>query len=114
MNSFLTGSIVYGKFTTKSDIDLVVLVDTHTAKVLRQFSESKLECHEVGTPPTVRFGRLNLIICDNELDFAVWKAGTEANKLVCESEGKQDKEKAKALFDVMRKMVNTEDKGGSG
>lgn len=65
MKAFLTGSVVYGIPSEKSDIDLVVLTDEHTKNVLA--------CD--GFP--IRFGCLNLILLTDEEQWAIWKKGTE-------------------------------------
>lgn len=68
MKAFLTGSHVFGRPGPESDIDLCVLVDPILAAKLRDMSESTKTC---------RFGRLNLILCESDTEFAAWKMSTE-------------------------------------
>lgn len=74
LNSFLTGSQVYGTPTEKSDVDMVVLVSEKDRNILLANSDK-------GTSKIV-FGKLNLIILskDNPAEveqFLLWKKGTE-------------------------------------
>lgn len=64
MKSFITGSRDYGSPTANSDIDLVILVSKEDAEFLKRQSD-------LGNLPT-KFGKLNLIIADNENDFNIW------------------------------------------
>ncbi len=106
MQCFITGSRVYGTVTPKSDVDLVIHVDSKTADVLRLFSDEK---------DVVRFGKLNLIICETELEMSMWKLGT------CHVERESQRTRAgipkgdaKEIFDRLRCMVGLEDNGDSG
>lgn len=108
MRAFLTGSRVYGKPNALSDVDLVVVVAEDTEKILMEESEDPAK-------KTVRFGRLNLIVCRNELEAAVWKVGTHELKHMKELENvAYDKVKAKEKLDVIREAVNILDRGDSG
>ncbi len=64
MKSFITGSRIYGEPTSKSDIDLVVLVTEEDEEHLIANSNS-------GEYP-IRYGKLNLITCFKEEEFNCW------------------------------------------
>lgn len=101
--AFITGSRAYGRPKKSSDVDLVIRCDEETAKLLIKKSE-------LGKEP-VRFGKLNLIICTTDEQFAVWKLGTEHMKGINQESGKTfDKEKAKVILDGLRKMVGLNDR----
>jgi predicted nucleotidyltransferase len=103
MNAFITGSRAYGTTKPNSDIDLVIRVDEETAKILQLFSESKT---------AVRFGKVNLILCTTDEEYAVWLLGTMEMK---ESVSKPfDKVAAKEIFDELRARVGVKDKAQSG
>lgn len=109
--AFITGSHRYGKPTEESDLDLVILLDRDCGswdeKRLRELSE--------GAAPQIRFGRLNLILCRTETEYAYWKAGTEImareSRVNDESIGKK---KAKRRFDWFRAKLGLFDRGDSG
>lgn len=96
MNAFLTGSREYGEPNSKSDIDLVVLMDEPTAIKIR-----KLAGAIKGNP--IRFGSLNLIICTDDLTFSVWKVGTSAILTGCDLPASRDT--ATAKIDEVREIV---------
>lgn len=68
---FLTGSHAYGTPSADSDIDMVVWAEDAPLKELL-----------IGGGFQINFGKLNIIICDNEKDWSIWKKGTEALKRV--------------------------------
>ena len=68
MYSFITGSWAYGEPRPDSDIDLVIMCGTLEADILRSASEDDA---------SVRYGNLNLIVCDTEEEWNLWKKGTE-------------------------------------
>lgn len=73
LNSFLTGSQVYGIPTENSDIDMVVLVTESDREILKNNSELSNK---------IIFGKLNLILLSKEVPeevvrFHLWKQGTE-------------------------------------
>lgn len=76
MSAFLTGSHVYGDVSEDSDIDLVVLLS----------KEDKAKLREIHGPGPVRFGNLNLILCDNQEQFDCWEKSRndciEASKIL--------------------------------
>lgn len=80
---FLTGSHAYGIPHADSDIDMVVWAED---TVLRELL--------VGAGFPVRFGKLNIILCDNEADWIIWKTGTEALKKIAPV----DRDEAVAFF----------------
>jgi predicted nucleotidyltransferase len=78
MNSFLTGSQVYGTPDELSDIDLVVLVSKEDKDFL--FSKSN-------SSSKLMFGNLNIIALDKEyhndvVKYEAWKKGTEHLKSI--------------------------------
>lgn len=102
MNAFITGSRTYGKPRPDSDIDLVIRVTPEEADTLREMSQSK------GEP--VRYGRLNLILCTTDIEYAMWNVGTEQIKL----RGPHTREEAKEVFDSLRRLLDLTDEGQSG
>ncbi len=103
MNAFLTGSEVYGVPNSKSDVDLVVRVDAETAKKLRSLSDTPTERNGI---VIVRFGKLNLILCETDDQLAVWRLGTTA--LTMKNE-KTSSEAAHAYFRELREKVGVAD-----
>lgn len=65
--AFLTGSHAYGEPKKGSDVDLVIRVSSVVADKLKELSGGK---------EPVRFGNLNLILCETDTEFAAWKVGT--------------------------------------
>lgn len=118
MLNFITGSRAYGTPTEKSDIDLVVRVDSKTASLLRKMADSPFkECRVSSSDDPVsvfpvRFGKLNLILCETDAEFAVWAVGTEANKHA--NTVPRDRKEVKAVFDELRKMIGVEYQRDSG
>jgi hypothetical protein len=102
MRAFITGSRAYGNPRPNSDVDLVVLVDEDTADLLRTASETR---------GPVRFGRLNLVVCTTEEQYAVWRLGTSQMKT---SLNKYTSKEAKALLDQLRLLVGINDGADSG
>ena len=65
MKSFITGSHIYGKPTSDSDIDLVIFVDQETKDKLIELSNTgKMPC---------RFGKLNLIFALFKNQDSLWQ-----------------------------------------
>jgi len=62
LNSFITGSHAYGIPAEDSDVDLVVLLSPEDKQLLR----------DVNGDGPVRFGNLNLILCDRQDQFDCW------------------------------------------
>ena len=107
MKSFITGSRAYGNPKKDSDIDLVIRVDPSMAQILRKLSD---DSGETGEKPC-RFGRLNLILAESDLEFAVWRLGTTSMK---SSKRKYSKHAAKAVLDNLREQVGLLDRSQSG
>lgn len=99
MNPFITGSRAYGTVTPKSDIDLVLRVDPLLAEVLRTLSESDT---------AIRFGKLNLILCTTDTEYAMWKVGTEKLK---RCNVRPTREEAVALLGDLRNQLGLPQKG---
>lgn len=78
MTAFITGSRAYGTPREDSDIDLVISVSPADSEILWRLTEE--------TTGSVRFGRLNLIICEQEdpektpIKFFTWRRVTDALK----------------------------------
>ena len=75
---FVTGSYAYGTPKKKSDLDIVVLANN------KFWSQIAILCEERGKNPgadypesSVYLGGLNLIRCQNEDQYNLWKQGTE-------------------------------------
>lgn len=96
--AFVTGSFVYGKPTEKSDVDLAIRVDSETADFLRRMSEN-------GKEP-VRFGNLNLILCETDEQYLAWAVGTLEMR---ESEESYSTFEAKDVLDSYRVKFGVED-----
>jgi len=106
MKAFLTGSHAYGRPGPTSDIDLCVLVDPILAGKLRDMSEST---------KTVRFGKLNLILCESDTEFAAWKMTTKRLLQIKTATGAIfDKVAAHAEMEKDRASVGIQYKGDSG
>lgn len=82
MNAILTGSRRYGTPHADSDIDLVVLVDEKTLTELIEQSdpiigmEKKMTDYATAGACGLRFGKLNLLVCTKERQFAQWALGS--------------------------------------
>lgn len=115
MNAFITGSRAYGKPTVKSDIDLVIRCDPETERLLRKLSAriSKHGAKEDELQP-IRFGMLNIIVCQSDEDYAVWKLGTEHMKGLKEKGSPFDRDTAMEVLNGLRKMIHLEDMHDSG
>lgn len=108
MNAFITGSHAYGAPRPDSDIDLVVFTGYGLHKRL-------LEAGDNGGKVPIRFGKLNLICCDSEIEFSVWQIGTEQLVRKKQRDKKPiNKETAKKYFDRLRKKVGIFDNRASG
>lgn len=81
MKIILTGSRAYGKPTEDSDIDLVLLSETDEDSILFQILRSQGNRIEEDSDSkfytNLRFGKLNLILCENPCTFRVWEEGTK-------------------------------------
>ncbi len=107
MQPFVTGSRVYGTPRKDSDIDLVVLVDEATLKLLENVSEHTPTRHPneeyqigvLGLNASLRFGRLNLLCVTTPEAYEVWKYGTEKLK----KEAPVTRDRAVEVFSKLRK-----------
>ena len=78
MRSFVTGSHAYGTPRPDSDIDLVVLVSPEDmSRLVKMDPDSNADRYGVMCSSYLRYGNLNLLAVDNEIDFAVWLVGTQ-------------------------------------
>jgi hypothetical protein len=102
MNAFITGSEAYGQPNFNSDVDLVIRVDSDTAKRIRCLSDG-MKYVPGNTNPVVRFGRLNLILCETDEEYAVWRLGT--TELIKKSTPTA-KEQARQVFRELRARVD--------
>lgn len=93
--SFLTGSRAYGTPTKDSDVDLVVLVDDATAKVLHKFTEA--------ANGTVRFGKLNLIVLTSEKEYDAWERATKL--MVNDRQKGRPHDRNSAIEVIQKKLV---------
>ena len=79
----LTGSHAYGTPHEASDIDLVLLLDNpyddcDIYRLLRAYNEKFNG--ENDYPGTIRYGMLNLILCENPETFDIWVRATNLLK----------------------------------
>ena len=102
MEAFITGSHAYGTPTERSDVDIVLRVSADTAKQLRKLSSSD---------KIVRFGKANLILVENDLEYAAWLLGTRDLQRRGVSVNKRD---AKRVFDQLRESIGVLDNHDSG
>jgi Kef-type K+ transport system membrane component KefB len=100
--SFITGSRAYGTPRPDSDVDLVILTDEDTATALRTLSDGK---------GAVRFGKLNLVVCTTQDEYAVWRLGTTQ---MLRSKSKFSQPQAKAVLDKLRALAVIKDRADSG
>lgn len=105
--AFLTGSQVYGKPDKYSDIDLVVYAPG-LDKVIRKLTKTRK-----GKP--IVFGKLNLIICETEAEYDVWKDGTyEMVKAHRKKGAIFDTASATSFLNVYRELAHVKDRANSG
>jgi hypothetical protein len=79
--AFVTGSQVYGKPTVDSDIDFVVRCDIEVGDMIGLIALDAVCLHNKGlhysrSSTTLRFGKLNLILCHTDEAYEAWKEGT--------------------------------------
>lgn len=110
MNALLTGSRVYGTPNADSDVDLVVLVSHDDYQRLLETAEPDLKEKDKrnydgvgGLRASIRFGKLNLLVCTDPLAFEVWRRGTERLKRDADaSHAPVDRDTAVRLFNDLR------------
>lgn len=78
MNSFLTGSRVYGTPHEGSDVDLVVRMTYDDICKLAGVAGVQLDVSDGGQKSvSLKFGKLNLIATYDDSVFATWRMGTD-------------------------------------
>ena len=98
--AFLTGSWAYGMPTKESDIDLVIRCDGSTFEHLMLVDEPEKQASDKQVSRSLRFGKLNLIVCLNDETYEQWRSGTEELK----SRGEiVSRDEAVAVFKRIRK-----------
>lgn len=106
MNAFITGSHAYGQPTKDSDVDLVVFVEDPSEAETLRIAASRVGgvCQpDKDYPPhsmSLRFGRLNLIVCLEKGMFKAWRDGTD--QLIdetCQVFGSVSRERAVEVFE---------------
>ena len=106
VKAFITGSYAYGRPNKKSDVDLVVFVDLATAEKLQEFSN---------LVETIRFGKLNIVLCFTEDKFNTWKTTTDRLVEIHRRTGAIfDKISATVEFAKDRRIFGVEYRGNSG
>ncbi len=82
--SFLTGSRVYGTPRDDSDVDLVVLLSVRDKDILSEFIDNQEEATDryEGHGTNYVMGKLNLICVTTQVEFDIWKKGTEDLKAI--------------------------------
>jgi hypothetical protein len=83
-NAFLTGSRAYGTVTPTSDTDVVVLMSRSDAFKLNDQADQPQPSEKIygdDTDLTMRFGKLNLIVCFEPEVFNAWDIGTATLRL---------------------------------
>ena len=91
MKAVLTGSRAYGTPTSESDIDIVLLCTRPEGEMLAELADETIG---YGTDYSCRFGKINLIVVFNELEFRAWEEGTKTLK----QKAPVSKEEAKETF----------------
>lgn len=74
----LTGSHAYGKPSSKSDIDLVMLLTPTELALFKKVADenSEYETLVIDQEAALKFGNLNIIAVTDPVAFAVWQKGT--------------------------------------
>jgi hypothetical protein len=104
VDAFITGSRAYGSPSPESDIDLVLRVDSYmTKRLLERYSDDQREYRGI---KQIRFGRLNLIIPDDDAEMSMWKFGTQHLR---HSGSPHDKRQAKKILDGLRQAIGIDD-----
>jgi hypothetical protein len=105
MKSFLTGSCAYGTPNADSDIDLVICISPEDLGLLIEQSDDG-SCRYGGDVlcACLRFGKLNILACTRDEDFAVWKVGVAHLKL----RAPVVREQAVGTFKFLRSLLTAE------
>lgn len=113
MNAFITGSHAYGKPNKESDIDLVIRADYDVKRLLTKAGGVTVPGKKDvrgNDYVTIRFGPLNIVVCETDNSYAIWKIGTEALRERKEETGKSiTKEEALKQFNELRELTSTQD-----
>ena len=110
---FLTGSRIYGTPKDTSDVDLVVMVDIDTIGMLLEFFDANAKVYdddedrEHCKPKTasLKCGALNLICVSDDIDYDIWKSGTEYLKRQSVDVGPVTRDEAIRVFKDMKSML---------
>lgn len=102
----LTGSHAYGKPTSKSDIDLVMLLTPEQLKLFEKKAGGPEYYASLipGAEACLRFGDLNIIAVTDPVAFAVWQKGTA--QLENEPRGISQDSKRKRAIEVLNRLRN--------
>lgn len=93
--ALLAGSRAYGTPREDSDIDLVIYCSEEVKKLLLEHSDNE-------HPRVISFGKLNILACTTNEEYAVWKSGIQTLK----EKGPVDRETAKNHFKRLRLEVS--------
>lgn len=100
--AFVTGSRAYGSPREDSDCDLVIRCSESTARRLRELSDDPAHCGRLG----VRFGVLNLILCETDEEYTAWFDGTQALVREFVATGPVSRDRAIEVLSAMRAAQN--------
>lgn len=111
-NAIITGSHAYGVPTESSDIDLAVLVSKADWDLLVKAEGNDPageppEPPEYSNPRSLRFGKLNLLICTDQVWLDAWREGTDRLKKIAPVE----RTVAVAMFQSLFAKVKAEIRG---
>lgn len=119
MKTLLTGSRVYGAPRADSDIDLVVLPETHTDRHVITSglmpylsSRGSGDRNSPALEATFRVGDINIIVVATEQQFRVWDAGTKLLEHRKNREGAQTRPVAAMVFRTIERAVFGRDSNG--
>jgi len=105
MNAFLTGSQEYGTPTLESDIDMVVRSDdSKLIEKLLEYSAGAGSVPNNAQQMSVKFGKLNVLVCFTDAAYQAWEDGT----LELSLRGTCTREEAIEVFDRTRREHNVE------
>lgn len=103
MKAFITGSRAYGKPAPKSDVDLVLFCTDETRAVLKANADKPRPGEDESV---IRYGKLNVIACTDERQWAAWFVGTQSLRL---SGSPVDRDEAKKFLDSVRDLMELRD-----
>jgi hypothetical protein len=108
-HSFITGSYAYGTPEFDSDLDVVIRMDNDVDGFFKlvemgQCAETCYGGEGVNGQVSLRFGKLNLIVCLNDTYFLAWKTATAMIQDIRSTTGKRvDKD---LYVEVFRRVFN--------